>query len=28
LAELLATFSTLERFFPGVGPEMNLQTSS
>jgi hypothetical protein len=25
LAELLATFPTLERFFSGVGPEMNLQ---
>jgi hypothetical protein len=28
LAELFAAFPTLERFFPGVGPEMNLQTSS
>jgi hypothetical protein len=25
LAELFATFPTLERFFPGVGSEMNLQ---
>lgn len=25
LAKLFATFPTLERFFPGVGPEMNLQ---
>jgi hypothetical protein len=28
LAELFATFPTLERFFSRVGPEMNLQTSS
>jgi hypothetical protein len=25
LAELFATFPTLERFLPGVGPQMNLQ---